>query len=343
MRIQIVTDALHPQVNGVVRTLTYTAAEMERLGHRMALVTPAMFHTVPCPGYPEIRLSVAAPGSVGEILERFRPEAVHIATEGPLGMAARSFCTGRGVSFTTSFHTRFPEYIRMRWGLPATWGYAALRCFHSAARLTMVPTVGLREDLTGLGFRNLALWNHGVDTRLFRPRPKEAFADPRPIWLHVGRVAPEKNIEAFLDLDLPGTKYVVGDGPSLADFRKRYPNARYFGTRTGEELAQFYANADAFIFPSVTDTFGNVILEALASGLPVAAYPVRGPKDILEGTDVGVLDTDLARAARAALRLSPFACRSFAERFTLRASAEEFAANLCPIEHWGSLLRSPAA
>ena len=343
MRIQFVTDAWHPQINGVVRTLTHTAAELEGLGHRIALVTPSMFHTVPCPGYPEIRLSVAAPGAVGEILERFRPEAVHIATEGPLGMAARRFCAGRGIPFTTSFHTRFPEYIRMRWGLPANWGYAALRRFHSAARRTMVPTTGLREELAGLGFRNLALWSHGVDTRLFRPRPKAALADPRPIWLYVGRIAPEKNIEAFLELALPGTKYVVGDGPSLAEIRRRYPDVRYFGTRSGEALAQFYANADALIFPSVTDTFGNVILEALASGLPVAAYPVRGPKDILEGAGVGALDADLGKAALAALRFSPFACRTYAERFTLRASAEEFAANLCPIEHWGSLLRSPAA
>ncbi|HLF58243.1 MAG TPA: glycosyltransferase family 1 protein [Alphaproteobacteria bacterium] len=343
MRIQIITDAWHPQINGVVRTLTHTAAELERLGHRVGLVTPAMFTTIPCPGYSEIRLSVARPSTVGECLERFRPEAVHIATEGPLGMAARIYCGAERIPFTTSFHTRFPEYIRMRWRLPANWGYAALRRFHAAAKRTLVPTEGLREELAALGFGNLAVWVHGVDTRLFRPRRNEALAGPRPMWLYVGRVAPEKNIEAFLELDLPGIKYVVGDGPSLPELRRRFPAARYLGCKTGEELAEIYARADALVFPSVTDTFGNVILEALACGVPVAAFPVRGPKDILEGTEVGALDADLGKAARAALHLSSSACRAYAEKFTLAASAEQFLNNLWPSAHWRSLVQVPAA
>jgi len=343
MRIQIVTDAWHPQINGVVRTLTYTAGELERLGHRVGLVTPDLFATVPCPGYPEIRLSLACPSAVGECLDRFRPEAVHIVTEGPLGMAARLYCGANHIPFTTSFHTRFPEYIRMRWRLPASWGYAALRRFHAGAKRTLVPTEGLREELAALGFDNLALWGHGVDTALFRPRPSQALAGPRPIWLYVGRIAPEKNIEAFLELDLPGVKCVVGDGPSLPELRRRFPEARYLGCKTGEDLAEIYAAADVLVFPSVTDTFGNVILEALAAGTPVAAYPVRGPKDILEGSPVGVLDTDLGRAARAALELAPSACRAFAERLTVAASAEQFLNNLWPSARWRSLVQVPAA
>jgi len=199
MRIQIVTDAWHPQVNGVVRTLTQTARELENLGHRVGLVTPSLFPTVACPGYSEIRLSIARPSTVGEHLEIFRPEAVHIATEGPLGFSARAYCINDRIPFTTSFHTRFPEYIRLRWRLPSGWGYAALRRFHAQAERTFVPTAGLREELAALGFQNLALWDHGVDTNLFQPRAKETLPDPRPIFLYVGRVAPEKNIEAFLE------------------------------------------------------------------------------------------------------------------------------------------------
>ncbi len=341
MRIQIVTDAWHPQVNGVVRTLTHTAAELERRGHTVGLVTPDLFPTIGCPGYAEIRLSLARPGALGGHLERFRAEAVHIATEGPLGLAARAYCAKARVPFTTSFHTRFPEYVRMRWRLPAGWSYAALRRFHGAAKRTLVPTEGLRAELSALGFRNLVLWDHGVDTKLFRPRSKEIIGDPRPIYLYVGRIAPEKNIEAFLDLDLPGTKYIVGDGPLLPELRKKYRNARFVGCRTGEDLARFYANADALVFPSLTDTFGNVILEALASGLPVAAYPVRGPVDILEGTEAGALDPDLGKAALAALKLSPKACRAHAEKFTLQASAEQFLGHLSAFERWRSLVPAP--
>ena len=343
MRIQIVTDAWHPQVNGVVRTLTQTAGELERMGHKVGLLTPSLFSTFPCPGYAEIRLSLATPGAAGDHLEAFRAEAVHIATEGPLGLAARSYCVKHGIPFTTSFHTRFPEYIRMRWRLPAGWGYAALRRFHAAAKRTLVPTQGLRDELAALGFRNLALWDHGVDTTLFRPRRKDIMTDPRPIFLYVGRIAPEKNIEAFLDLDLPGTKYVVGDGPLLPEMRRKYRAVRFVGCQTGDDLARYYTNADALIFPSYTDTFGNVILEALASGLPVAAYPVRGPMDILAGTETGVLDADLGKAARAALLLSPKACRAHAEKFTLQASARQFLCHLHAFARWQSLVPEPAA
>ena len=343
MRIQIISDAWHPQINGVVRTLTQTTTQLERFGHRVSLVTPDMFPTFPCPGYAEIRLAVATPASVGAIIERFGPEAVHIATEGPLGVAARRYLLRQRIPFTTSFHTKFPEYMRMRWGFPANWGYAALRRFHAAAKRTLVPTEGLRQELMELGFDNLALWGHGVDTHLFRPRPKETLPDARPIWLYVGRIATEKNIAAFLELDLPGTKYVVGDGPMLGELRRSFPDARYFGSKTGEELARIYAASDVLVFPSVTDTFGNVILEALACGVPVAAYHVRGPKDILEGTSVGCVDADLGRAARNALLHSPEECRRFAERFTLAASANQFLGNLWWSERWRSLVPAPAA
>ncbi len=343
MRIQIITDAWHPQVNGVVRTLTHTVGELEKMGHKINLVTPLSFRTLPCPGYPEIRLAMVRPGHIGDRLEQFQPEAVHIATEGPLGIAARHYCLRAGIPFTTSFHTRFPEYLRMRTAIPAEWGYAALRRFHGSARRTLVPTDGLRQELSDLGFRNLALWGHGVDAKLFRPRLRRSVNDSQPIWLYAGRVAPEKKIEAFLSLDLPGTKWVVGGGPALPSLRRRFPEVKFFGVKTGDELARFYSDADAFVFPSLTDTFGNVILEALASGLPVAAFPVRGPKDILEGSGVGCLDNDLGRAAMAALEIPRASCRAFAERFTLQASADQFVSNLWSFDRWRSLVNISAA
>jgi glycosyltransferase involved in cell wall biosynthesis len=247
-------------------------------------------------------------------------------------MAARRFCRNRKLPFTTSFHTRFPEYIEARTGIPARWIYPVLRRFHNSADCIMVATETLRADLAARGFGKLMLWGRGVDVELFKPRDKAFLSDPRPVYLYVGRVAVEKNIVDFLDLDMPGTKVVVGDGPQLDTLRKKYPATRFVGAKQGEELARHYAAADVFVFPSRTDTFGNVVLEALASGVPVAAYPVPGPRDILGGTTVGALDQDLARAVRKALTISPEACRAFALGYSWRASAEQFLTNVIPFE-----------
>jgi len=251
-----------------------------------------------------------------------------VATEGPLGWAARSWCRSRKVPFTTSFHTRFPEYVQARTGLPVGPGYALFRHFHNGGRCTMVATQGLREELAGRGFRRLAIWSRGVDADLFRPQPKTAMDFPRPIHLYFGRVAVEKNLGAFLDLDLPGSKVVIGAGPDLAMLKARHPGAHFLGEKIGEDLARHVAAADVFVFPSRTDTFGLVILEALACGVPVAAFPVAGPRDVLVQGETGVLDEDLGRAARAALALSPETCRQAALARTWRACAEQFLANL---------------
>jgi glycosyltransferase involved in cell wall biosynthesis len=343
MRIQIVTDTWQPQINGVVRTLGETGHQLETMGHTVDFVGPEAFRTLPCPTYPQLRLAFASPGAVGACLERFRPDAVHIATEGPLGLAARRYCVAEGIPFTTSFHTRLPEYVTLRSRLPAEWGYAALRRFHRAARRTMVPTDGIRAELARRGFTNLTLWSHGVDVDMFRPQPKQDLPDPRPILLYVGRIAVEKNVTAFLDLDCAGTKYVVGDGPLLPALRRRYPGARFLGVRTGAELARLYANADVLVFPSLTDTFGNVLLEALACGVPVAAYPVTGPRDVLGNAPVGCLDADLAQAVRGALLMEPSACRAFAEERSWRQSAEHFLGNLVTLDRWQSLIPLVAA
>jgi glycosyltransferase involved in cell wall biosynthesis len=253
-------------------------------------------------------------------------------------MAARRFCLSRGLPFTTSYHTRFPEYVSARFPVPTAWGYRAMRWFHRPSSGVMVATASLRQELAGRGFGNLKAWSRGVDLTLFRPRPElldgrepPPYALPRPVFLFVGRVAVEKNIEAFLKLELPGSKLVVGGGPQLAELRRRYPEAHFAGPQQGEALARHYAAADVFVFPSLTDTFGLVLLEALASGLPVAAFPVTGPKDVIGGDlAVGVLDEDLGRAALAALSLDPSSCRPYAERYSWRATAELFLANLQP-------------
>jgi glycosyltransferase involved in cell wall biosynthesis len=330
MRIAIVSDAWFPQVNGVVRTLSTVKRELETLGHEILVVSPDKFATIPCPTYPEIRLALLPGRRMAALLDDFAPEALHIATEGPLGWAARALARRRGWPFTTSFHTKFPEYVAARTGLPASWGYRVLRLFHGAAAATMVATPSLEEELRARGFANLKRWSRGVDTELFRPRPKDFLDAPRPIYMFVGRVAVEKNIEAFLRLELAGTKYVVGDGPSIAALRQRYPAVRFTGYKEGEELASHVAAADVFVFPSLTDTFGLVLLEALASGVPVAAYPITGPRDVINGHPVGALDMDLGRAARAALGCAPETCRTYALAYSWRASAEQFLGNLAP-------------
>lgn len=332
LRVLIVSDAWYPQVNGVVRTLDAIGRELRELGHDVHFITPDLFTSIPCPTYPEIRLAILPGRRLARMIEAWQPCVIHVATEGPVGFAARRYCRKRGLPFTTSFHTRFPEYIEARVRIPARWIYPALRRFHTKASGIMVATETLRADLAARGFGRLMLWGRGVDVELFKPRDKSFLSDPRPIYLYVGRVAVEKNIVDFLDLDMPGSKVVVGDGPQLENLRRNYPAVRFVGAKQGEELARYYAAADVFVFPSRTDTFGNVVLEALASGVPVAAYPVPGPKDILGGTTVGVLDHDLARAARKALSISPEACRAFALGYSWRASAEQFLGNVIPFE-----------
>lgn len=331
MNIAIVSDAWRPQTNGVVTTLRRTASCLEDRGHRVRVLGPDAFRSVPCPTYPEIRLSLAPGRGVAEFFDEFAPDTVHVATEGPLGLAARRQLRRRGWRFTTSYHTQFPQYLRARAPIPLGWSYAALRWFHSAAARVMVNTPHVRDELAARGFENLVHWTRGVDATLFRPRDK-AFLDlPRPVFVCVGRVAVEKNIEAFLSLDLPGSKLVVGGGPALEQMRRRYPEAVFTGYRFGEELAATVAAADVLVFPSLTDTFGLVMLEAMACGVPVAAFPVTGPLDVVEPGVTGVLDADLRRAALEALTLDPAACVAHARRFSWEAATRQFESHLVPI------------
>ncbi|MGD9869096.1 MAG: glycosyltransferase family 4 protein, partial [Hyphomicrobiales bacterium] len=302
MRVLIVTDAWRPQVNGVVRTYERLRDELSLIGYETEMLTPETFPTLPCPTYPEIRLALAGPRAVSERIARARPDFIHIATEGPLGLMARRYCRKHRRPFTTSYHTRFPEYLSARLPVPRSWGYACQRRFHNASSGTMVATASLAASLRQRGFRRLMAWGRGVDLDSFTPGPRHAMAGRRPVFLYVGRVAVEKNVTAFLDLDLPGRKIVVGGGPQLDAIRMAYPAVEFTGPLEGAELARAYANADVFVFPSLTDTFGNVLLEALASGVPVAAYPVTGPLDVIGDAPVGELDRDLRRAALGALQ-----------------------------------------
>ncbi len=333
-RILIITDAWHPQVNGVVRTLMTLVRELTDMGQVVEVIGPDRFRSIPCPTYPDISLSVFPGRRLARMIETFRPDALHIATEGPLGLAARRWAIRTGFGFTTAFHTRFAEYIKARTGFPVRPIYAWLRRFHGAGRGIMVATASLRQELDRRGFRNIRAWSRGVDLSLFRPMPPEDWGLPGPIFIYIGRVAVEKNIGAFLDLDLPGSKVVVGGGPQLEDLRRRYPGVLFTGPRYGEALARAYASADVFVFPSKTDTFGLVILEALACGTPVAAFPVTGPKDVLADADgsIGAVDDDLRAAALAALKADRDACRSHAERYSWRACAETFLSHLVPAQ-----------
>lgn len=312
MRIAIVTDAWRPQINGVVTTLERTREELLRAGHRVQVLTPEQHRTVPCPSYPEIRLALVPYRRVRKALDAFRPECIHIATEGPLGFAARRYCRRRGLAFTTSYHTRFPQYVRERAPIPTAWTYAWLRRFHRPAACTLVPTPAMREELVSRGFHPVHIWSRGVDTDLFRPSPVARLDGRRPIFMYMGRVAIEKNIEDFLRLTLPGSRYVVGGGPDLEKLRCAYPDVRFTGYRFGAELAAHLAAADVFVFPSRTDTFGLVMLEAMACGTPVAAYPVTGPLDVVEHGRTGWLDSDLGTACRRTLTLDRDACRQAA-------------------------------
>lgn len=332
MRVAVATDAWEPQVNGVVRTLQQTRAHLAELGHEPLFVTPPDFATFPCPTYPSVRLALLPGKKVERILRDFKPEAVHISTEGPIGHAARSFCRRAGIPFTTSFHTLFPEYIRARVPFPVNWSYAYLRRYHGRAARTLVATRSLAEHLRARGFDNLAVWARGVDTELFKPGPKSFLPAPRPLSMYMGRVAVEKNIEAFLDLDLPGTQYVVGDGPDLNGLRSRYPDVRFVGQKVGAELAAHVAAADVFVFPSLTDTFGLVMLEAMACGVPVAAFPVTGPVDVVRNGKTGVLDRDLRTAVLGALKLDPGDCVAYARQHTWLDSTKRFVSLLEPVD-----------
>jgi glycosyltransferase involved in cell wall biosynthesis len=331
MRLAIVSDAWHPQINGVVTTLSHTVGCLEQQGAVVCVINPNGHYTVPCPTYPEIRLSIFADRRVAQALETFSPDAVHVATEGPLGAAARRYCIRRGWAFTSSYHTQFPAYLRQRLRVPEAWSYRYLRSHHRAARRTMVATERQRQELLAQGFTNLVKWSRGVDARLFRPMEREFLALPRPIFLYAGRVAVEKNLQAFLSLRLEGSKVVVGDGPDLESLQKAYPSATFVGYKLGEELARYLSAADVFVFPSRTDTFGIVMLEAMACGTPVAAFPVVGPIDVVHSGVNGVLDEDLKRGALAALGVDRRRCREWALKCTWQHASSEFASHLVEV------------
>ncbi len=328
MKIAIITDAWYPQTNGVVTTLNRTGECLRQMGHEVKYITPEPFKTIPLPTYKSIRLALFPKRKVFAMLDAFMPDAVHIATEGPLGMAAKRYCKKRGLKFTTAYHTQFPQYVRLRAPIPISLTYAILRRFHGQAQRTMVPTETQRQELLKWGFKNVVVWSRGVDVDLFKPSDKGFLTDPRPISLFVGRVAVEKNIEAFLDLDLPGTKYVVGGGPDLEALCDKYPKAKFVGFKYGEELAKHIAAADVFVFPSRTDTFGLVMLEAMACGVPVAAFPVVGPIDVVKQGETGVLDEDLKKATLAALELSPDDARAYAEQNSWMSATGQFYSHL---------------
>ena len=330
-RILIVSDAWYPQINGVVRTLSSVRDRLRADGRAVLVIGPDITTTIPCPRYPEIRLAIAPGRRLRRLAEDFRPEAVHIATEGPLGMAARRLCRRRGWRFTTSWHTQFPLYLRRYAGVPTGLSYAWLRRFHSAAAATLAPTRSVKAELDDRGFGNVRTWTRGVDTALFGAVPPVELDLPRPICLYCGRVAVEKNIEAFLEADLPGSRLVVGDGPARAALERKHPEAMWVGFKHGRELAAYYAAADVFVFPSRTDTFGVVMIEAMASGLPVAAYPVTGPIDVVRPGISGGLHEDLGTAVRMALQVDRESARRATDVFTWERAAEIMLDTMVPV------------
>ncbi|MEQ9563757.1 MAG: glycosyltransferase family 1 protein [Woeseiaceae bacterium] len=341
MRIVIATDAWSPQVNGVVTTLTQTRNQLVAEGHEVLMITPEGRRTIPCPTYPEIRLTLFQGRKIARELDAFRPERIHIATEGTLGLSVRRYCMKRKLPFTTAYHTQFPEYVRARVPIPVSWTVALLRWFHRPASRTMVPTKSIKALLDERGFRNVVLWSRGVDTSLFNPENGIAYELPRPIWIYVGRVAVEKNIAAFLSLDLPGSKVVVGEGPDHARLVKEHPDCHFLGYRFGSELASHLAGADVFVFPSKTDTFGLVMLEAMACGLPVAALPVTGPVDVVQHGITGILSHDLAKDCSEALTLSRDTCRAYALSRSWAYATKQFQSHLAPIDGSGNGTLSP--
>jgi glycosyltransferase involved in cell wall biosynthesis len=332
MHVLVATDAWHPQVNGVVRTLTMMAEaakglEVKGLAVEISFLTPQSFPTFAMPSYRDLRLALPTPAKIARLIAEARPDSIHIATEGPIGILVRRYCRRRAVPFSTSFHTRFPEYISARLPIPESWIWAALRRFHRPSQAVMAATPALAAELCDRGFGRVVLWPRGVDARQFHPRTAD-LGLPRPVFICVGRVAVEKNLDAFLELDLPGTKVIVGDGPARTALARHFPQTVFLGALHGEALAEAYAAADVFVFPSKTDTFGLVLLEALASGLPVAAFPVTGPRDVIGSAPVGALNDDLRAACLAALQIPRQACREFAAGQTWEASARAFVENI---------------
>ncbi len=330
MRVILATDAWAPQVNGVVTTLTNMVSFLRNLGHEVEVIAAGDYPSIPLPYYPEIKLSVWMRGLKQRIID-FNPDAIHIATEGPIGQWVRHRCQREGYTFTTSFHTRFPEYINERLPIPLEWSYPSIRNFHKPAFRTLVPTSSLREDLLQRGFSHLEVWGRGVDTDLFCPENCHQLKYERPIMLNIGRVAPEKNLEAFLDIEKPGTKIVVGDGPSLNKLKEKYPEVVFVGVKRGMELAGYYAAADVFVFPSRTDTFGLVMIESMAAGTAVAAYPVTGPLDVIEQGVSGYMDDNLSIAIDRALQLDPEICRLKALERSWDKVARQFLNALMPV------------
>ncbi len=331
MKIAIATDAWLPQTNGVVTTLRTTAQMLESLGHEVLFLTPEPFKSIPLPTYKSIRLAILPGRQTRRMLDQYQPDAVHVATEGPVGLAVRRYCIRKGVPFTTSYHTQSPQYVRMRAPIPLSWTYAFLRWFHSPAVRTMVPSESQRKELEQWRFRNVMIWSRGVDTTLFKPRERELSNDDGPVFMYTGRVAVEKNLDSFLQLDLPGKKYVVGDGPDMHTLKGKYPDAVFTGFKYGKELAGLLASADVFVFPSRTDTFGLVMLEAMACGVPVAAYPVTGPIDVIQQGVTGVMRDDLGEAAIQALELDREAPRAYALSHTWLDCTQQFIGHLEPI------------
>lgn len=359
MRILLATDAWAPQVNGVVQTLGEVVQHLRSQGHEVKVIHPGLFKTVPCPSYKEIRLALWPWARIRQELLHFRPQAVHVATEGPIGLSTRCLAIRMKMPFTTAYHTQFPEYVKARTGIPVGWTAAVLRWFHRPAKAVMVPTQTVIQTLERRGMANCVLWQRGVDLSLFNPQPSlarqhlayspknlanddskqleiirqlDASAIEKPVFLYAGRVAVEKNLPAFLELNLPGEKWIAGDGPARRALQKRFPNARWFGMLNHAALSELYKHADVFVFPSQTDTFGLVMLEAMASGCPVAAFPVPGPLDVVGDSAAGILDWDLKAAALKALSIDKDTTRRHASRFTWSQCAQQFLEHLAPIE-----------
>ncbi len=331
MRITIVTDAWAPQVNGVVKTLEQTIACLQSDGHLVQVIEPSYFRSLQCPGYAEIRLSLFSYNKVSRMLSAFAPDAIHIATEGPLGMSARRYAKKHKLNFTTAYHTKFPEYLEARSGIPARFFYPVMRWFHGPSKAVMVSTLSVIEELRSKGFEHLVLWSRGVDVNIFNGENRLPKDDGHhPVFLYVGRISVEKNLEDFLRLKLPGEQWLVGDGPALEALSERYPNAIFFGQKNHSELAEIYRKADVFVFPSKTDTFGLVLLEALASGLTVAAYPVTGPIDVLAHCDAAALRYDLLEACLAAMELDSRHAIAYAQHYSWRRTTHQFIRNLYP-------------
>jgi len=332
LRIVVATDAWYPQINGVVRVLSSVLQHLRELGHEVLLISPSEFRTIPCPTYPEIPLSILPRRRIARLLDDFAPDAVHIATEGPIGWATRQICRRRNWSFTTAYHSKLPEYVHLRTKLPLPWLYGFFRRFHRPAARTLAPARSVYAELIRHRFDNVVTWSHGVDVSVFTPKGKAKLDLPRPIYMYVGRLAVEKNLPGFLDLDLDGSKVVVGTGPARDDLMRQYPDAHFFIADGDGELAEYFSAGDVFVFPSLTDTFGLVMLEALACGVPVAAYPVPGPLDVIGGSDAGVLDHDLAAAARRAGNVPRDRCLARAREFSWGHVTGEFLDYLEPID-----------